>query len=249
MDPISIGEEFMRMTRYAFAVPSDQKLGAPAPPLHRRHPLAGTAVPLPSPLEHTVDLLKLINTRESVRHYAKMPLSLADLSWLLWATQGVKKGHESGIHTLRTVPSAGARHPFETYLAVNQVETLESGLYQYLPFEHALAPVPVEEGLSPRLAAACLDQSMLQTCAVTFIWTAVPYRTTWRYGQRGYRYMHLDAGHVCQNLYLGAEAIGAGCCAIAAFEDDNVAEVLHLDPAQEFVIYLATVGMKRAAST
>jgi SagB-type dehydrogenase family enzyme len=85
---------------------------------------------------------------------------------------------------------------------------------------------------------------MVVHSAVTFVWTAVPYRMTWRYGQRGYRYLHLDAGHVCQNLYLAAEALGAGACAIAAFDDERMAGLLQVDPAEEFVIYLATVGKR-----
>jgi SagB-type dehydrogenase family enzyme len=246
MRPVKIGEEFMRLTRYEHSIRSDQQLGLPQPPLHRRHPLAGEAIPLPAVdglPERPLDFHALVTARESVREYADASISLTDLSWLLWATQGVKGVYGNNYCTLRTVPSAGARHPFETYLAINRVETLETGLYQYLPLDHSVAPVGVEEGIARRMSAACLGQQMPLTCAASFIWTAIPYRSTWRYGQRGYRYMHLDAGHVCQNLYLVAGAIGCGCCAIGAFDDDAMAEALLIDPADEFVIYLATVGL------
>jgi SagB-type dehydrogenase family enzyme len=169
-------------------------------------------------------------------------LTTAELSWLLWATQGVKGIFGGTYATLRTVPSAGARHALETYLVINRVAEIAAGLYQYLPLEHALAGIPADEGMARRVAAACLGQGMVVQSAVTWIWTAVPYRMTWRYGQRGYRYLHLDAGHACQNLYLAAEALHAGCCAVAAFDDERMSGLLQLDPAEEFVIYLATVG-------
>jgi SagB-type dehydrogenase family enzyme len=245
MHPVSIGMDFMRLTRFDFAVQSEQKLGLAQPPLHRRHPLAGEGMPLPAAADLpalTLDLKALVTARESVRNYSDAQLSLVELSWLLWATQGVKAVKGGSYCTMRTVPSAGARHPLESYLAINRVEGLPAGLYQYLPLDHGVARLTVEEDISRRLSAACLGQHMPVTCAAAFIWTVVPYRSTWRYGQRGYRYMHLDAGHVCQNLYLAAEAIGCGCCAIAAFNDVAMAEALRLDPEEEFVIYLATVG-------
>jgi SagB-type dehydrogenase family enzyme len=245
MKSVKIGEEFMRLTRYEYSTRSDQQMGLPQPPLHRRHPLAGEAISLAAVEdlpERPLDFHSLVTERESVREYGAAPLSLTDLSWLLWATQGVKGVYGNNYCTLRTVPSAGARHPLETYLAINRVDGLETGLYQYLSIDHALAPVAVEEGIARRLSAACLGQQMPATCAACFIWTAIPYRTAWRYGQRGYRYMHLDAGHACQNLYLAAGAIGCGCCAIAAFNDEAMAEALKIDQAEEFVIYLATVG-------
>jgi SagB-type dehydrogenase family enzyme len=143
------------------------------------------------------------------------------------------------------VPSAGARHAFETYLLVNNVEGLAPGLYRFLALSHQLAQVEVETGLADRITRACLDQSHVKRSAVTFFWSAVPYRMAWRYGERGYRYLHLDAGHVCQNLYLAAEVIGAGVCAIAAFDDEALNRLLGFDGEEQFVIYLATVGKRK----
>jgi SagB-type dehydrogenase family enzyme len=142
------------------------------------------------------------------------------------------------------VPSAGARHAFETYLLANRVEELRPRLYRFLAGEHVLQPRPGTERVAPTMAQACLDQDMVKTCAVAFIWVAVPARMTWRYSQRGYRYLHLDAGHVCQNLYLAAESLDCGACAIAAFDDDAVNGVLGIDGEEQFAIYLATVGRK-----
>jgi SagB-type dehydrogenase family enzyme len=239
------GEEFMFRTRYEFSGPSDQQLGKRQPPLFRRHPAAGEPTLLPPPGEFSLppaDFPALITSRVSRREYTTESFSLAELSWLLWATQGVKGVYGDNYAAMRTVPSAGARHALETYLVINRVAGLEPGLYQFLPLEHAVARLANIEAIARKVSVACLGQAIVVTSAVTIIWTAVPYRMTWRYGQRGYRYLHLDAGHVCQNLYQAAEALKAGCCAIAAFDDERMADLLKLDPAEEFVIYLATVG-------
>jgi SagB-type dehydrogenase family enzyme len=144
--------------------------------------------------------------------------------------------------------SAGARHALETYLLVNNVAELRPGLYRFLATAHRLAEVDTADGLADKMTAACWEQSQVRQSAVTFLWVAIPYRMTWRYGERGYRYLHLDAGHVCQNLYLAAEVIGAGVCAIAAFQDQALNSLLDLDGERQFVIYLATVGKKHAPS-
>ena len=188
-----------------------------------------------------ISLRTAIERRHSVRSYAKEPLSLDELSFLLWCTQGVKSVHGTQA-TFRTVPSAGARHAFETYLLANDVAGLEPGLYRYLALTHRLEQVKTDPTLHIGVAHACLDQAILMRCGVVFLWTAVPYRMTWRYGERGYRDLHLDAGHICQNLYLAAEAIGCGVCAIAAFDDDAMADLLGIDGKDQFLIYLATVG-------
>ena len=120
----------------------------------------------------------------------------------------------------------------------------QPGLYRFLALEHKLVAVDLAPGLAAAVAKACWDQAMVARCAVTFIWVAVAERMTWRYGQRGYRYMHLDAGHVCQNLYLAAESIGGGVCAIAAFSDEDMSRLLGLDGEEQFVIYVATMGKK-----
>jgi len=241
-----VGREFMERTRYKYLSVSAQQQGLPQPPLQA--PYSGEAEPidLPAPDEievPEVDLRLAIEARESVRRYAEQPLSLAELSYLLWCTQGVK-GVQGTYATFRNVPSAGARHAIECYLLVNRVEGLQPGLYRFLALEHKLVAVDLEPGISAAVAKACLDQAMVQRCATTFIWVAVTERMTWRYGQRGYRYMHLDAGHVCQNLYLAAESVGGGACAIAAFSDEDMNHLLGLDGEGQFVIYIATMGKR-----
>ena len=241
-----IGHRFMTETRYRYLEASDQNKGLPQPPLQLDYDRTRPLLDLPAPAEvvvGSVDLRQAIEARRSVRRYGRRPLTLAELSFLLWCTQGIR-GVISRPVTLRTVPSAGARHAFETYLLVNNVEGLTPGLYRFLAIEHKLLEIDLNPALADLMVEACWRQQFVKTSAVTFIWSAVVYRMAWRYGERGYRYLHLDAGHVCQNLYLAAEATGCGVCAIGAFNDDIINELLGLDGEEQFVIYLATVGEK-----
>jgi len=140
------------------------------------------------------------------------------------------------------VPSAGARHPLETYLCVFNIDGLDVGFYRYLPLEHQLLFEFNEKDASEKISGATFGQSFIGKAAVTFIWTAIPYRMEWRYGLAAHRVIALDAGHVCQNLYLACEAIGAGTCAIAAYNQEAMDQLLRIDGEDEFTIYLAPVG-------
>ncbi|QDR83116.1 SagB/ThcOx family dehydrogenase [Sporomusa termitida] len=240
-----IGKEFMEQTKYKFATPSDQARGLPQPPVEMDIGNPGLVIDLPDhgAWQADISLTQAILQRTSVRTYAAKALSLTELSYLLWCTQGVKS-IEPHLVTFRTVPSAGARHAFETYLLVNQVDGLEPGLYRFLAVDHQLAKVEVTGSAADIITEACLRQKFVKASAVTFIWTAAAYRMTYRYGQRGYRYLHLDAGHVCQNLYLAAAAVDCGVCAIAAFDDDKLNAALAIDGDNQFAVYVATVGKK-----
>ncbi|UCF99574.1 MAG: SagB/ThcOx family dehydrogenase [Spirochaetaceae bacterium] len=241
-----IGREFIKKTKYEYLDPSAQSRGRAQPPLELETHKSGDLIELPAPETLSVppvDLRQAIERRSSVRKYSRNALTLEELSFLLWCTQGIKEVIP-GSATFRTVPSAGARHALETYLLVNNVQTLYSGLYWYSALRHGLILVDDGESLADRLVTACLGQQFVAQSAVTFIWTAASYRMTWRYSERGYRYFFLDAGHVCQNLYLAAEAIESGVCAIAAFSDDGVNEFLQIDGEEQFSLYLATVGKK-----
>lgn len=242
---IRIGELFQEYTKYQyFFTPSEMSQGVAVPNPDKLIPLSASLVELPGAEKllpkKIKNLFTLIKERRSRREYADQPIGLKQLVALLWATQGVL---ELGYgYSLRTVPSAGARHPLETYLTINRVEDQTPGLYRYSPFEHKLIQISDDENISGQLAKACLGQDMFERCAVAFIWTAMIQRSRWKYQQRAYRYIYLDAGHVCQNLYLACEALGLGCCAVAAFDDDAVNKILDIDGKEEFVIYLATVG-------
>jgi len=243
------GQQFLYDTRYAADMPeqhSDQEKGLPQPPLELPPDPGVPMIPLPDPKTLAIagiDLRTAIDCRHSIRLYRDEALSLEELSYLLWCTQGVK-GVTKRPCTLRTVPSGGARHAFETYLMVRAVTGLEPGIYRFLAIEQALQLVKPGTQTLQDVTDLCGDQKMVELSAVTFIWTAVPYRMVWRYNQRAYRGLFLDAGHVCQNLYLAAEAIDCGVCAINAFFDDEFNTYLGFDPAKQFVIYCASLGKK-----
>lgn len=240
-----IGKKFMEMTKYQYLEQSAQSKGLPQPPVEKEFDSSKPSVKLPQPDNLKLGQMPLsetINNRRSLRKYSDTPLSLEELSYLLWCTQGVKKA--SGRVTFRTVPSAGARHAFETYILVNRVEGLSPGLYRYIALQHKLIEVNTEPDIAEKITAGCMAQGFVALSAATFIWSADVGRMAWRYGERGYRYLHLDAGHVCQNLYLAAESIGCGACAIAAFDDDEMNNIIGIDGEEEFVIYVATVGKK-----
>ena len=244
----SIGPEFMRLTRYAHLSPSAQGQGLPQPPLELPFAPGVRLIDLPSPGEIQVppiDLRTAIEGRRSLRKYAEQPLSLSELSFLLWCTQGVKTVTERPV-TFRTVPSAGARHAFETFVLANRVEGLAPGLYRFAALEYALLEVDLTPDVAERAVQACQRQHMVGQAAVSFVWVAVVERMRWRYCERSYRYLHLDAGHVCQNLYLAAEAIGCGACAIAAYDDDLLNQLVGADGEELFAIYAASLGKKLA---
>ena len=158
---------------------------------------------------------------------------------LLWATQGITEKY--GDTLFRSAPSAGGLFPVETYLNVRLIEGLEGGIYHFRPERFDLEFLKRGE-FSRSLADAALNQEIVATAQVTFIWSAVLPRSKWKYRQRAYRYIYLDAGHICQNLYLAGEALGLGVCAIGAFFDDDANEIVSLDGIDETVIYMATVG-------
>ena len=240
-----IVDAFLEGTKYRNMPPSDQQQGMVQPPLHAMlRPGQRLALPDPQDLGlGDMGLREAIETRRSLRTYSALPLSLEELSYLLWCTQGAKPASTSKF-TLRTVPSAGARHAFETVLLVNRVDGLKSGLYQYDAAAHGLIQWDSPADITDQVMAACLDQRIIVNSAVTFIWTAEWVRMSWRYGERGLRYLFLDAGHVCQNLHLAAESIAAGVCAVGAFNDDDLNDLLDLDGTTRFAVYLAGVGKR-----
>ena len=248
----SAGKDFIRATWYRnMPQQSDQEKMLPQPPYELEPAPDARRVSLPSPRECRVpptDLRAAIEERRSVRSYADIPLEPEELSWLLWATQGVRSLWPERNVTLRTVPSAGCRHPFETYLALSRVAGIAPGIYRYLASAHELVECSTDTRLIGRLVTACHRQTFLLSAAALFFWTAVTYRSEWRYTERAWRYFFLDAGHVCQNLYLAAAPVGCGVCGVGAFDDEEVARILGLpDPADgtqsaSIPVYAAAVG-------
>jgi len=227
---------------------TDQNRGLPPPPLQAPCPPEAVRIDLPDGQATVSRLARMpageaIARRESVRQYDATPLTLEELAALLWATQGVRR-MLSPINARRSVPSAGARHAFETYLAVSRVEALPAGLYRYLPFDGQLAQLAIDPQIGHRAADACLGQRFIALAAVTFFWTAIPARMEWRYDLAAHKVIAIDAGHVCQNLYLACESLGLGTCAIAAYDQEACDRLLGVDGDEEFTLYLAPVGRR-----
>jgi len=241
---ISLGREFLKSNWEVLEnYTSDQRKGVEMPPFEKPFPQDAFLIKLPDFNINEFKIKSLFETianRKSHRKYENKPLKLAELSFLLWATQGIR--YVTPKATFRTVPSAGARHPFETYVYVENVEGLEEAVYRYLPLEHSLILHRKDRYLREEIIHATLEQEFVGQAAVVFIWTAIPYRTEWRYGPASHKAILLDAGHVCQNLYLACEAIEAGTCAIAAYSQKLMDRFLGVDGQDEMVVYLAPVG-------
>jgi len=224
---------------------TDQHVGVEPPPLEKPFSADARRFDLPPVRQwesiQTVGLATAIGDRQSRRNFSPEPLTLDELSFLLWATQGVRQRPAQGA-VQRTVPSAGNRHALETYLAVLRISGIEPGFYRYLPLEHQLLHLFQEEQMPRKLTEATLGQAFVGRAAVVFIWATIPYRMEWRYGLAAHKVIALDAGHVCQNLYLACEAIGAGTCAVAAYHQQLMDRLVRVDGQEEFVIYLAPVG-------
>ena len=237
-----IGDKFQQETKYdpeklmAYSLDWSRR---PEPYKNYESPLA--IIPLPEPdMKTESNLWQLLQGRRSRREYdAERTLKGELLSALLWATQGITAKY--GESLFRTAPSAGGLYPVETYLSLRAVEGLQPGIYHFRP--HALDLEFLRKGDHSReLAQAALGQMMVMDAQCTFIWTAVVERSKWKYRQRAYRYIYLDAGHIAQNLYLAAEGMGLGVCAIGALFDDKVNSLLRIDGVEETVLYMATVG-------
>jgi SagB-type dehydrogenase family enzyme len=232
-DRLPIGDAYQQTTKYHRGRPSRVGKGTAEP--------AQGAYALPKPATEGGDgVWAVIHERRSIRDFRRDPITQEQLSQLVWATQGITGGRRG--HAFRAAPSAGACYPLDTYLVVNRVEGLEPGLYRYNVEAASLESVS-QGDLSAAIAAACLDQEMAADAAVVFVWVAVPMRAKRRYRERGYRYIYMDAGHIGQNLHLAAVALGLGCCAIGAFFDDEVNEILSVDGLDETAVYLSVVGV------
>ena len=245
---------------------TEQRLGRPRPPFQKPYPAGASLVDLVPADELTVGrmpLIEAIGRRRSRREYTADPLTLEELSFLLWATQGLDEAATMAFHewsdgqrpaalseatiTLRTVPSAGARHPFESYLLLYRVEGLKPGLYRYLPMDHKLLFLQPAAELAGQVRETFA--AWQRRAALILFWSVIPYRTEWRYSFISPKLIAQDAGHLCQNLYLAAEAIGGGACAVGGYDQEKVDALLGLDGRDEFTIYVAPVGKVDSART
>jgi SagB-type dehydrogenase family enzyme len=239
-----IGERFQDETKYTPEILNGYMLdwkSIPEPFKEYKNPIARVSLPEPK-TPGKANLWKLLLKRRTCRDFnAQESLKLNDLSALLWATQGLTA--QFGDTFFRTAPSAGGLYPVETYLSVRAVDGLEQGIYHFRPGDFDLELLKKGD-FSQALTEASLQQTVVLGAQATLIWSGLIARGRWKYRQRAYRYIYLDAGHVAQNLYLAGEALGLGICAIGAFYDDDVNRIVNLDGAEETVIYMATIGVK-----
>ena len=197
---------------------------------------SGLVIELPEPrLTGDTSVEEALSTRRSIREYRDEPLTLSDVSQLLWAAQGItdKRG-------FRTAPSAGALYPLELYLVAGNVTDIPAGIYKYSPYKHNLTRI-VDGDKRDELAAAALGQECVRRCSAAIVFSAVYERTTGKYGKRGIRYVHIEVGHAAENLHLQAVSLNLGTVAVGAFFDDEVKQIMNL-PEDEEPLYIMPVG-------
>ncbi len=236
-----IGDQFQQETKYLpDRMPRHRLRWEAKPALYKEYPEA-PKIDLPSfEPPRAMSLDEVLRHRKSIRDFQDKPISKGQLSNLLWASTGTQR-HEDG-YTFRTAPSAGALYPIETYVIANNVKELQAGLYHYSVRGHQLELLAPRE-LRRQIAEAALGQRMCEAASAVFIWSAVFERCKWKYGQRAYRYIYLDAGHIAENLSLAAVSLDLGTCEIGALFDDHVNAILGLDGNEESVICMAVVGV------
>ncbi|MDH4213574.1 MAG: SagB/ThcOx family dehydrogenase [Candidatus Thorarchaeota archaeon] len=243
----AIGDDFLRDTKYERGKLPEHSLDWANMPAQYKIYEKKPRISLPEPsIYGGPTIWDIIKRRRSVRAYTTDPMSLQDLSQILWATQGVREviSGPNCDFKLRTAPSAGGLYPIETYLYVSRVDGLKKGIYHYVVDDHVLELIN-EGDYGDEIRAGALDQQIAKQAAIVFIWSAVVERSKWKYLQRAYRYIFLDAGHIAQNLALAAEALDYGSCQIGAIYDDELNTLLGLDGVNESVIYLSSVARPR----
>jgi SagB-type dehydrogenase family enzyme len=238
-----IGDEFQQGTKHS----RERLLGgrldwANKPETYKKYPSTKVIMLSKSFPTQTLSIVEALRRRRSTRSFLPKPLSLDDLSFLLWACTGVQR--EERGYEFRTAPSAGALYPVETYVVVNNVEGLAKGVYHYNIEAHALEELHSGDFTEETVHAA-LEQKACGEAPVVFVWASVFDRCKWKYAQRAYRYVYLDAGHIAENLALAATGSGLASCQMGAFFDDEVNHIIGVDGEDESAIYLSVVGYPR----
>lgn len=241
---IQTGRDAMKMPIEDPSWQSDQDLKKPQPPLVKA-PMRSEAIDLPIDFDQLTlesEFLKIINNRQSDRVYTEASVSLCELSYLLWCAQGIKEIRGNNYATIRTVPCGGARHQFETYLALQNIQGLSDGLYHYLPMTHQVEYLKPKEDMKSFINLALGDQAWANKANINLFLSIVPYRCEWRYGFYAHRVALIDAGHISQNLYLAATSIGLGGCGVGYINQAILDETFELDGKEEFMFYAFPIG-------
>ncbi|TCL56331.1 SagB-type dehydrogenase family enzyme [Kineothrix alysoides] len=253
MGKYEVERNFLKSNFYKLkSIKTDKMKGLPQPEGIKRYNPDSKIISLPTVSADILkkqDIFQCIEDRRSIRQYSEEAISLAELSYLLWVTQGITGTNKAGL-TFRTVPCSGATHTFETYLFIMNVVGLEKGIYRYLPMEHALLFLFPLEDIDKKLDEISLEQPFIphftKKSAITFAWSTTPYRSEWKFDVSAHKKILIDVGHICENLYLAGESLDMGVCAIGIYDQDAVDNLLQLDGDEEFIIYLAAVGKKKS---
>ena len=240
METPGVEDRFQAQTKYERGTLRGRRLDwSNKPPTYKCYPEAPKISLARPTIDDGPSLWRLLSERRSERRFTDALMEPSELSQLLWAAQGISR-HGPGI-AFRTAPSAGALYPLETYLVIHRVESIDPGIYHYDVEYHQLEQLTTGD-YRAEIAGAALDQRMAARANVVFVWTSVFERSKWKYRQRAYRYVYLDAGHVAQNLALAAVALGLGTCQIAALYDEEANRLLGVDGVEESTIYMTVVG-------
>ncbi len=228
---------------------SGQKRGEDQPHYLKDYKGEGDLIDLgePSPsLIKNRDIYDCILSRETRRLFKEdQPMKLEELSYILKLTQGVKRVRKDNKTLKRYVPSASGRHSYETYIIVNNVENLDPAVYIYQPMDHKLLISKKDMDLKDRLVEALNGQIFAGRASVVLVWVAVAERMEWRFGDLAHKLILLDGGHICQNLYLGAESLGLGACALADYNQEKLDGLLGLDTNREISTYVGLCGVRK----
>ena len=250
MDVFKQNRKFMHCPKFGDIMEeSDQKKEIPHPP--HSHPVKGELVALPDfgDVVKNDSYVNLLDIRRSERVFEDKAMTRQEFAFMLWSAQGIQDFRgEAKVSTLRPVPSGGARHPFELYAVVKNVEGLKPGIYRYAPLLNVgEKKVQVEflgnfDNHDERIAEAMADQKWTAKAQVVLILTCVPYRAEWRYREAAHRVVLIDLGHVGQNIMLSAAALGLGSCCIAAYNQEACDKILNVDGDTEYTVYAVAVG-------
>lgn len=237
------GDDFQQKSKYLRnQLPRHQLDWSKKPKPYKTYPNAIKTIKLPKPeFDEKVKFWPVVLNRKSTRKFKDEPMLKSELSLLLFGMSGLTRFFPQVA--FRTVPSAGGLYPIEVYPVINKVKDIDQGIYHYYVQKHGLELVKKGD-FRVKIAKGCLDQQIAFNSAVNFVWTAIIERTKWKYLERCYRYIYMDAGHIGQNFYLIAEALGLGACTIGALYDDEINGLLDIDGVKETAIYVGVVGKK-----
>lgn len=240
------GIEFLEKTRYPDFSTVDLILRIPEPPKELPVLDGAQLIKLPNPKRIKI---KDVPVREALENwelpgfFSRSSITVKELSFLLWCMQGVRK-NEGNAPKSRNVPSSGLRYPIETYFVAGEVEGLETGLYRYLPLSHQIVVERLDSDLPFAMGTACMNFKLITRAAVTFLWVGIPYRSTWALGNRGYRSVLIEAGHICQALIMASSCIGCDVQPIDLFHDEMMIHLTHLNPESQWPLLVGAVGRR-----